>query len=49
MRWFRLSIAWLMFAVTIIAVDCAVLRMPGGLDDTSQIKKTGLVLTSSRA
>jgi hypothetical protein len=45
MRWFRLSIAWLMFAVTIIAVDCAALRKPGGFDDTSQIKKTGLVLT----
>ena len=30
MRWFRLSIAWLLFAMTIIAVDCAVLRKPGG-------------------
>ena len=47
MQRFRLSIAWLVFAVTIIAVDCAVLRKPGGQDDTSQIKKTGLVLTSS--
>jgi hypothetical protein len=36
-----------MFAVTILAVDFAVLRKPGGQDDTSQIKKTGLVLTSS--
>ncbi len=47
MRRFHLSITWLMVAVTIIAVDCAVLRKPGGLDVTSQIKKTGLVLTSS--
>jgi hypothetical protein len=36
-----------MFAVTIIAVACAVLRKPGGLDDKSLIKKTGLVLMSS--
>src|SRR5262245_7374074 len=47
MRWFRLSIAWLMFAVTVIAVDCAVLRAPGGQDDVSQIRKTGLVFTAS--
>jgi hypothetical protein len=36
-----------MLAVTIIAMDLAVLRKPGGRDDTSQIKKTSLVLTSS--
>ena len=47
MRRLHLSIAWLMFAVTILAVDFAVLRKPGGQDNTSQIKKTGLVLTSS--
>jgi len=47
MWWFRLSIAWLMAAVIILAVDCVALRAPGGSDDMSQIRKTGLVFTSS--
>ncbi len=46
MRWFRPSIAWLMFAVAVIAVDCVVLRAPRGEEDASQIRKTGLVLMS---
>jgi hypothetical protein len=44
MRWFRPSIAWLMFSVTVIAVDCALLRAPGGQDDLSLIRATGLIL-----
>jgi hypothetical protein len=43
-RWFRPSIAWLMFAVAVLAADCALLRAPGGQDDVSIIRYTGLVL-----
>jgi hypothetical protein len=46
MRWFRPSIAWLMFAVAVLAADCALLRAPGGQDDVSIIRFTGLVLMS---
>jgi hypothetical protein len=46
MRWFRPLIAWLMFAVAVLAADCAVLRAPGGQDDVSIIRYTGLVLMS---
>jgi hypothetical protein len=44
MRWFRPSISWLMFAVAILAVDCVLLRAPGGRADVELIRNTGLVL-----
>jgi len=46
MRWFRPSIAWLMFAVAVLAVDCVLLRAPGGRADVELIWNTGLVLMS---
>jgi hypothetical protein len=44
MRRFRFSISWLMFAVTVMAVDAALLRTPGGRDTVSLIWITSLVL-----
>ncbi len=46
MWWFRPSIAWLMFAVAVLAVDCALLRAPGGRPDVELITNTGLVIMS---
>jgi hypothetical protein len=43
MRRGRLSISWVMFVVSLIAVDCALLRSPGGRDDLSTIRFTSLV------
>jgi hypothetical protein len=43
MRRFRLSIFWLMFVVSLLAVNFALLRAPGGRDDVSLIKITGLI------
>ena len=43
---FRTSIAWLMVVVTVIAVDCAWLRAPGGRDDVSLIRAAALILMS---
>ena len=44
MRRVRYSLAWIMFAVTLVAVDCAVLRSMGGSNDLAMIRLTGLVL-----
>jgi hypothetical protein len=44
MRHFRLSISWLMFAVTVIAVDFAVLRNQGGRGTVALIWTTSFVL-----
>ncbi len=46
MRWFRPSIAWLMFAVAVLAVDCVLLRAPGGRANVELIRNTGLVITA---
>jgi hypothetical protein len=45
MRHFRLSISWLMFAVTVIAMDIALLRNQGGAGTVALIWTTSFVLT----
>jgi hypothetical protein len=44
MRRVKYSLAWIMFAVGLVAVDCAILRAMGGSDDLSIIRLTSLVL-----